>query len=336
MRMSAKSPPRHTGLGRHGLALPRLLAGVQPPRVDGRHPTETVLALDIGGTLVRAALADLAGTVIAERRERTESARTSDLLDQLARMCTDLRTEAAHPPRVAVAGCPAVLDPTTGAAQLSPNVPAIEGGDMLARLEDALGLPVDMENDVNLAAAGERWLGAARGTEDFVLLNIGTGVGAGLVLAGEVYRGRGGTGEVAHLPFGRGGLVPLRTRAAFEDAVSPAGLVARWQERAGTGGDDSRAVVRAAIAGDLAAVAALDEEATLLAYGVASLVSVLDPPLIVLAGGLGADPHLVSLLRARLADSVRPVPLVPTELDGRAGLLGAILLGTGVAHAISQ
>lgn len=324
------------GLGLHAKPLPHLLIAAGAAAKQPAEPGRALLAADIGGTLVRTALADSTGTIVAELAEPTNGDRTDLLLRQLRCLLVTLRTAAglaAEDVRSAAVGCPAVLHPVTGAAQLSPNVPGVVGNDLVSMLEETLELPVDVENDVNLAAAGERWRGAARCTDDFVFFNVGTGVGAGLVLGGDAYRGGGGAGELAHLPFGRNGLETPRVAAAFEDSVSPLAMVRRWRALAGDATTaDSRVLLRAAVDGDRTARCVLDEQAELLAAGVAALAAVLDPPLVVVGGGLGSDPVLVAALRERLEGAVRPVRVVPSALDGRAGLLGALLLALGSAH----
>src|SRR5207253_5487352 len=96
-----------------------------------------------------------------------------------------------------VVGVPGVVESETGRINLAENVPGLEGRAFDAELQERLGLPVRLENDVNLAALGEQWRGVARGVDDFVFLSIGTGVGAGVVLAGELHRGRhGAAGEI--------------------------------------------------------------------------------------------------------------------------------------------
>ncbi|MGH3095908.1 MAG: ROK family protein [Streptosporangiales bacterium] len=320
------------GLGLHAEPLPRLLSAADAAAERPTSRGGALLAVDVGGTLVRAALADSTGTIVAERTEPTDGDRTDPLLHQLQHLLATLRTDAglaAEDVRSGAVGCPAVLHPATGAAQLSPNVPGMVGDNLVSVLEETLGLTVNIENDVNLAAAGERWRGAA-GCDDFVFLNLGTGIGAGLVLGGDVYRGGGGAGELAHLPFGRNGLTAPQVAAAFEDSVSPLAMVRRWRALAGDAASaDSRALLRAAVDGDRVARHVLDEQAELLAAGVAALTAVLDPPLVVVGGGLGSDPALVAALRERLDEAVRPVRIVPTALCGRAGLLGALLLALG-------
>ena len=104
----------------------------------------------------------------------------------------------------AVVGVPGVVDADTGRLTLATNVPGLEGRDWAEDLRTRLELPVTVENDINLAAVGERWRGMARGVEDFVFLSVGTGLGAGLVLRGELHRGRhGAAGEVDLVAAGR-------------------------------------------------------------------------------------------------------------------------------------
>ena len=112
--------------------------------------------------------------------------------------------------------CPGVVEGSNGVVRLAENVPGLEGMPFADELRERLDLPVVLENDINLAAVGERWRGAARGVDDFVFLSVGTGMGAGLVLGGELHRGRhGAAGEIdfalggdEERPFGTGGLRP--------------------------------------------------------------------------------------------------------------------------------
>lgn len=318
---------RSTGLGLRALRLPWLLAAVKRPGAAG-----SVIGFDIGGTTVRAGLADSNGDVLAETMEPTEAVRAEALAGQLARMAAQLAPARQGPLRAAAAGCPGALNPATGDVGPSPNAPAVEGPGLRRRLEDTLGVPVELENDVNLAAAAERWCGVARDCDDFVLVNLGTGIGTGLVLDGELYRGpHGGAGEIGHLPLDGSGLTAPGPLAVFERAVAPRALMGRWrpEARPATPGD----LLAAADAGDAAARAAVDEEVRLLAAGLAVLGAVLDPGLVVLGGGLGGNGRLVDRLQDAVAGAGLPMAVRPTALAGREGMLGAILLATGVASA---
>lgn len=319
---------RSTGLGLRRLRLPWLLATPSAPQaaVGG-----SVLGFDIGGTKVRAALADLSGQVVDEIVESTEGDRAETLGRQLVRMGIRLRPHRTGPLRAAAAGCPGVLDPQTEGIGLSPNAPAVEGTGLRRHLEAELGVAVDVDNDVNLSAAGERWRGAARHCDDFVFVNLGTGIGAALVLDGDVYQGRhGGAGEIAHLPLDFTGLVSLDVRTAFERAVAPSGMLGRY---ALASGRDLRLsasdLLAAASDGDTAAREVLAGEMRLLAGGIGILVAVIDPDLVVLGGGLGSNPVLADPLRSALSGAVFPIRLQWGALDGRESVLGAVLLALG-------
>src|SRR5207253_8501704 len=146
-----------------------------------------------------------------------------------------------------VVGVPGVVESETGRINLAENVPGLEGRAFDAELQERLGLPVTLDNDINLAALGEQWRGVARGIDDFVFLSIGTGLGAGLVLGGELHRGRNGAaGELDY------------ARAGREDDIDPcagaiSALAAQVAARGGTElapPYEPRAIFAAARSGD--------------------------------------------------------------------------------------
>lgn len=328
----ATRPPVHgsVGLGLHRLRLPWLLT---VPTLPGAAASGSVLGFDVGGTKVRAAIADLSGQVIDEVVEPTEADQAEELAKQLVQISARLLSNRTGSLLAAAVGCPGVLDPDTGGIGLSPNAPAVEGTGLRRHLEDRLGVRVDVDNDVNLSAVGERWHGAAHACRDFVFVNLGTGIGAALVLDGDVYQGRhGGAGEIAHLPLDLTGLAPPDRRAAFERAVAPSGMLERHLHAAGTDAHlSSAALLEAAADGGAAAREALNEEARLLAGAIGTMVAVIDPELVVLGGGFGSNPVLAAALHSALSGTVFPVTLQPGALAGREGVLGAVLLALGAA-----
>jgi DNA-binding transcriptional ArsR family regulator len=146
-----------------------------------------VLGLDLGARFVRGAVCDLAGAVRARQDVELTVAAVPDAVEAIERLQTSLLTAAAlDHERVdsVVVGVPGVVESDTGVLRLAENVAGLEGRPFASELQDALGLSVTLENDINLAALGEQWQGVARGVQDFVFLSIGTGMGAGLVLRG--------------------------------------------------------------------------------------------------------------------------------------------------------
>src|SRR6476659_3710500 len=144
-----------------------------------------VLGLDLGARFLRGGVCDLSGEVRAREDVELAGADPTRVFDAAAELTEHLLEESGLPAphvRSAVVGVPGVVDPATGRISLAENAHGLDGLRVGAQLERERGVVVDIENDVNLAALGERWGGVARDREDFAFLSIGTGLGAGLVL----------------------------------------------------------------------------------------------------------------------------------------------------------
>ena len=301
-------------------------------------PAGYVAGVDLGGTKVRAALADLTGHIVAEDVQATDPrggvAVAAQIDTLLRRLATRSGVDWSHV-RASAIGLPGAPHPATGTIDLSPNVSELGALDVKAELTRRLGHPVVLDNDVNLAAAGERWLGSGRTHRHFVFVAVGTGIGMGIVLDGELVRGaRGAAGEISYLPLGTDPFDPAnQVRGALEEAVAGSALAARY--RSATGEQTSVPVVfdRAA-AGDEAARAAIDEEARLIALAVVAITAVLDPEAVILGGGIGARAELVEPVRRWVAALSVDGPLIKTSrLGDRAGLLGAVAVARQEAGA---
>ncbi|MFD5410791.1 ROK family transcriptional regulator [Streptomyces nojiriensis] len=306
--------------------------------------------LDVTPERVLAAVADLTGTVVATHEvPYTEGAdavtQVTEALDGAARAAGLHRTDL----RRVVIGTPGAFDPQTGRLRYASHLPGWHSPTLLEELAAALPMPVEYENDVNLAAVAEQRLGAARGHEDFVLLWNEEGLGAALVLGGRLHRGwTGGAGEVGFLPVpgrplvrqvtransggyqelaGVEGLPRLAAELGLEPAESPA---APGPPGAAHGPEVAAAVAllaRAAAAPEGAHLRFLQSYATALATGLASVVAVLDPEIVVLSGAAisaGGEP-LRALLEAELAELAPSRPrLLPGEVRERPVLHGAL------------
>jgi predicted NBD/HSP70 family sugar kinase len=328
---------RVTGMGKPtvGHALEMLLAAglvrqVSPP--GERHfgavyfePADSighVLAVDIGGRFVRAAVADLAGTMVVRRDLRLPDSRPQTVLELVARARDEVATG------VDLVGCvvgvPGAVQPRTGTIHLA-GPPELEGFPIVAAVGELVDCPVQAENDVNLAALGERWRGAGRGVDDFAFLFVGTGVGAGLVLRGELHRGfRGAAGEI-DLP-GPGGTPAPRSPAA--DAFTA--LAERVLGRPAT----PEEVFAAAGAGDPVAGSLINEEVSRIAAHIAPLALVLDVELVVLGGGIGLGAaHLLRPVRDAVSALVPYPPRIEVaQLGDAAVLAGAVAVGVTTAR----
>lgn len=216
-------------------------------------------------------------------------------------------------------GLPGTLDPLTGHLEQAPNLPRWNEFDVRAELSQRFGAPVRIENDVDLAAAGEH---AWTGEESLVFVAIGTGIGVGIVVRGRIWRGTtGAAGEVYDVPLP----ATVSGPSQLEDVVCGAGLEQAY--RAVSGRDRSTREILHSLSTDEAAVAALDDVARPLADFVAAVHALLDPAVIVLGGGLGAREELLEATRKQLtAHRRRPVPLRGSLLGSHAATVGAIAL----------
>ena len=290
-----------------------------------------VLGLDLGARFLRGALCDLRGEIRARQDVELDGADAEGAIDAIAALRLSLAAASGLPAdRIdcAVVGVPGVVDADTGRLSLATNVSGLEGRDWGADLRERLELPVTVENDINLAAVGERWRGMARGVEDFVFLSVGTGLGSGLVLRGELHRGRNGAaGEVDLVAAGR-----------TEEIDPCASAVSLLAERLATqpGAEttlrqpyDVRGIFSAARAGDPVARAVVEEEARRIALHIAPISAVTDIALVVLGGGIGVNADLLlDPIRDLLTRWLPYPPRVEVSSLGDAAVLtGALAVG---------
>ena len=285
-----------------------------------------VLGLDVGARFVRGAVCDLAGAIRARQDVELPVAVVPEAVAAIERLRTSLfQASGLDPDRVdgVVVGVPGVVESETGVLRLAENVEGLEGRAFADELQSALGLPVTLENDINLAALGEQWQGVAQGVDDFVFLSIGTGMGAGLVLRGELHRGRhGAAGEIDFALVG------------VDETVDPsAPQVAELASEQGGRRTDARAVFGAARNGDDQARAVVGEIARRIALHLAPIAAVADVELVVLGGGIGANGDLLLDPVSRLlADWLPFPPRVEVSTLGEAAVLtGALAVGLQAA-----
>jgi predicted NBD/HSP70 family sugar kinase len=253
-----------------------------------------VLGLDIGHEYVRGAIADLTGEIRTRESLRAHATSVRARVGELVELA-DMLCQNASVPRSAITqtviGSPGVYDPRRNAMKLTGGLRGWDRPAALAGLREAFGSTLVMENDVDAAALAERALGHGRDVDNFAFVHIGTGIGMGLVLGGQLLRGAHGVaGEIAFLPLSGGAGVDeddARKRGTLEAAASASGIV-RAARRGGMRGPVSaRRVFAAAANGDERAVAVVAEEARLVAQTICAVVTVVDPDLIVLGGGIG-------------------------------------------------
>lgn len=256
------------------------------------------IGIDIGGTKTDAVALAADGTVVAEHRLATGfgAAVVLDSAETAVRaLATATGGDLAGFATIGI-GIPGAVDRTTGRVAHAVNL-GLEDLDLGGELSRRLGRPVRVENDVNAAALGA-WQALGGGASDsMAYLNLGTGLAAGLVLGGRLWRGaRGVAGEIGHIPVDPAGPVcPCGQRGCLELAASGSGLARSWP-----GGDSVRDLFTTAAAGDADAVAVRDRLVEHVAAAVRLLVLTVDPDRVVIGGGL-------SSLGAELVDAVRAV-----------------------------
>jgi predicted NBD/HSP70 family sugar kinase len=293
-----------------------------------------VLGLDLGARFLRGAICDLSGAVRARQDVELSNVSVETALATIAKLRTSL-VEASNLPAElidsVVVGVPGVVEPT-GKLSLATNVRGLEGRHFGVEIEDLLGLPVTLDNDINLAARGEQWLGVARGVDDFVFLSVGTGLGAGLVLRGELHRGRNGAaGEVDLVAAGRPEEIDPCASAV---TALTARLAAEGVATTLTRPYDARAVFGAARAGDALGRQVVEETARRIAVHIVSIAAVTDVALVVLGGGIGANGDLLlGPIRGLLEDWLPFPPRVEVSGLGDAAVLtGALAVGLELAR----
>jgi predicted NBD/HSP70 family sugar kinase len=258
-----------------------------------------VVALDVGPSKVRSAVADLTGEIVAQRGARTGSRSAPALIGQLGELARQTAIDAGVGWRHVVFACigsPGVLQPGQDHLRLAHNLPGWERKGVMDAVQRELGCQVAFENDVNLATLGEQRLGLGKEVPNYAYLHIGTGVGMGLVLNGELYRGSSGAaGEVGYLPLA---VVDPRARAsrrrgALESVLAAPAVMDQAKRDGVRGVTDAKGVFEAARRGDAAAERVISAVAERIAIAIAATAAVVDPELVILGGPIGRQGDLL-------------------------------------------
>lgn len=300
-----------------------------------------VVGVDIGRDWLHVLITDLAGNDLATTDVRNHARSAPALVDLVSRAVSDTTAHVGITPEQVthtVIGSPGVLDARRGRVMYAANLPGWHRAGLTEALVERLGDALTIDNDANLAALAELSFGSGRNAAHFVYLHIGTGIGIGIVLDGQVYRGAtGAAGEIGYLPIG-GDLSPARPghvmRGIMEEALA-ADAVVRYAKAAGMSGRlTAERVFAAARKGDAAALTAVHEEAKRLAQLVASISAFLDPELIVVGGGIGQNLDLLE--NDTLAALAHLTPMHPKLVVGTLGATavtrGAVARGLAIAR----
>ena len=299
--------------------------------------------MDLGGTKMLLGVLDADSKVLWESREASTGQTEDELVELLVREVGE-----AHAAREGVAavglGIPATINHDKGIAVSAVNLP-LEDVPIRDLVRERTGLPAFVDNDATVAALAEHLYGAARGAENAVMLTIGTGIGGGLILGGEIYRGSTGAGaELGHTVIeadgppcqgscpGRGCVETLasgtalgregRAAAEREPASALGAMLARGETI------DGRAVTEAALGGDATARGVFDLIGSRLGVALTSFANIFEPEVFVIGGGvIAAGDLLLDPARRVLAERALPpmkrIPVIAAELGADAGMIGA-------------
>ncbi len=311
--------------------------------------TDWIIAIDLGGTQLRAALCTSDGTIHRRVKKKTRAERGPEAV--LERVCQAAQEiwPSDDPLRAISMLAPGPLDPFKGIVMGAPNLPGWDHVPVRDILSARFDLPVFVGNDANLAGLGEHRYGAGRGVEDMIYMTISTGIGGGIVTGGKLFVGaRGLAGEIGHMVIQPGGpLCGCGNRGCLEALASGTAIGHQAQTLAAhgrapailaaAGGDvaqvDSKSVGEAAAQGDKVARKLLDQAGRYIGIGVVNLMHLFNPQRFVLGGGVSQTGELLfkpirrTVRRRTLIPQYHAgVDIVPAALGDDAGLLGALAL----------
>jgi glucokinase len=303
-----------------------------------------VVAVDIGGTKVAAALVSRDSEISQRLTEPTVQTGPAEGIAQVSRLCQQVITQGEKPVGGVGIGIPAVLEPETDQVIWAPNLSGWRDVALRSSLEAQLGLPVAVEYDGHTAVLGEWWAGAGQGVNTLMSVIVGTGIGGGIVFDGKLLRGRDRLAGAAGWFALTTNPIPDQDRASalghWESLAAGPGIKRRAQARLAAGADSQlrrlaadaigpRDIFQAARQGDAFARSIVDETADIIGLGIANVVSLINPDRVVLGGSIGSQgdvllPRVREVVR-RWAQPISggSVDIVASLLGVDAGILGA-------------
>lgn len=312
-----------------------------------QNTSRAVLGIDFGHSHVQVAVADLAHNVLAERhRELDVNHRAKEALDSSAEMAGEVLAEAGiDRSRVISAGIgiPGPVDRERGTAGSSTILPGWVGLRIAEAMQARLGLPVDIENDANMGALAEQTWGAGRDCKNFAYVKAATGIGAGLVIDGELLHGATGTaGEIGHSTLDEGGaLCYCGNRGCLETVASGPAIIRLVADGNGDMPTLAEVITRAS-AGDVRCRRAISDAGREIGVAVAGLCNLINPERVIIggllsrAGNILMQPLRESIRRHAVQAAAERVDVRQASFVERAELLGALALALRGARASSE
>ena len=301
--------------------------------------TKYAIGIDIGGTKISLVLGTDKGKILARREIATRTgAGTRDCVKALASNLRALILQSCIPPKKILGvgvGCPGAVDPSKDTLPRSPNLPGWAGLPLKSLLKQAAGLPVYVANDANAAVLGESLFGAGKKVRDLVYITVSTGIGGGIILNGRPYEGAGCVaGEIGHISIvPEGKKCACGKRGCLEAYASGTAIARFYRDAKKKNVRGAKEVGLAARAGDKLAVASYRKAAYYLGIGLANLMNILNPEMIVIGGGVLKSAHKIfwknmikSARQHAWPEAFRTVQIIRSQLKGHVGDLGALAL----------
>jgi len=314
-------------------------------RIDKEHLH--VIAIDIGGTSYRVALADTKGDIINREAEPTRSHESPDIgLPRIRGTITETASGIGLDKVKSIVVCAAgPLDPQQGILLTPPSLPAWRNVPVKQYLEEAFGIPVWVENDADLAALGEQRFGAGRGCSRLIYITVSTGIGGGIIVENRILRGTSlSVAEIGHMAIDPNGLVCNCGGIGHLETLASGTAIGRIATERIVDGQPSslssdpgsmltgQAVIEAALQGDALAIDVVRSAGKYLGMAIASLMHLFDPEVVIIGGGVSnageliLEPARESMDECSMADFKGRTRLVRSELGDNSGLMGAIAL----------
>lgn len=312
------------------------------------------IGIDLGGTTIKGALVNAAGEILHETRVDTEKNNSNALLNQIVEMVKNLHHLTDNRAASIGIGVPGLVNLKTNRIEVMPNLPDLSDFDVPAVLSETTGLPCAIDNDADAAAYAEHQAGVAKGKKEVFFVSLGTGVGAGLILDGKVYRGANGfAGEFGHMTIDPEGIecscgnigcletiasapsIVRRMRSRLKrDRTSSLSLLVIPRDRELTAED----IANAAKSGDEMSQLIMERTGMFLGIALAAVVNLLNLEMIVMGGGVMAagdlilKPTINETRRRAFPPSFRGCEIVSASLGPSAGVIGAALIGRDYAR----
>lgn len=306
------------------------------------------IGVDLGGTNIAAGVVDEKGTLLASDSVPTGRERGTDaIVHDMALLCSRVAEQAGcsmNDIRTVGVGSPGTIDHANGMVVYSNNI-IMDHVPLAQKLEEQLHLPVNLENDANAAAYGE-YTACGVQADSFVFMTLGTGVGGGIILNGQIYRGFNGAGaEIGHMTLVHNGkLCTCGKRGCLEAYASATALIEQTKEKmaqcpdslmcawaAKHGGADGRTAFDCASEGDRAAMEVREQYISYVADGAASIINIFQPEMLVIGGGISkAGEALLEPLRRKAAQLdynkyLSRTKIMTAKLYNDAGIVGAAM-----------